>query len=109
MADLKNSLGYRYLQETKFEQQTLQRQARPDIRPAPPFKQYAEAHKIKLPVAWEMDKSLLDILQERRSCRRYADAPLNMRELAMLLWACQGISGRAGRFFFRTAPSAGAR
>ena len=27
---------------------------------------------------------------------------------AALLWASQGISGRAGSFFFRTAPSAGA-
>ena len=26
----------------------------------------------------------------------------------MLLWASQGITGRAGNFFFRTAPSAGA-
>ncbi len=44
----------------------------------------------------------------RRSCRRYTDIPLSMENLAMLLWASQGISGRAGSFFFRTAPSAGA-
>ncbi|NIR27185.1 MAG: SagB/ThcOx family dehydrogenase, partial [Gammaproteobacteria bacterium] len=31
-----------------------------------------------------------------------------MNDLAVLLWASQGISGRAGSFFFRTAPSAGA-
>ena len=108
MDDLKNSLGYRYLQETKFDEQTLQRRARLDIAPAPPFKQYAEADKIKLPTDWEMEKRLHETLQYRRSWRRYADRPLSMENLAMLLWAGQGISGRAGSFFFRTAPSAGA-
>jgi len=108
MDDLKNSLGFRYLQETKFEEQSLWRKPRLDIAPAPPYKQYADAEKIKLPVDWEMDKSLQQTLQYRRSCRRYSKTPLNMVDLAMLLWAGQGISGRAGSFFFRTAPSAGA-
>ena len=108
MDDLKNSLGFRYLQETKFDEQTLWRKPRLDIAPAHPYKQYAEAEKIKLPTDWEMDKSLHEALQNRRSCRRYTDTPLSMESLAMLLWASQGISGRAGNFFFRTAPSAGA-
>ena len=108
MDDLKNSLGYRYLQETKFDEQTLWRKARLDIAPAQPFKQYADAEKVKLPTTWEMGKSLQDTLQYRRSCRRYAGTPLSLEELAKLLWAGQGISGRAGKFLFRTAPSAGA-
>ncbi len=108
MDDLKNSLGSRYLQETKFDEQTLHRKARLDIAPAHPYKEYAGADKIKLPTTWEMDKSLHDTLQYRRSHRRYGDAALSMEDLAMLLWAGQGISGRAGSFFFRTAPSAGA-
>ncbi|MGB6972081.1 MAG: SagB/ThcOx family dehydrogenase [Desulfobulbales bacterium] len=108
MDDLKNSLGFRYLQETKFDAQTLWHKPRLDITPAQPYKQYAEAEKIKLPTDWEMDKSLHEALQSRRSCRRYTDIPLSMENIAMLLWASQGISGRAGSFFFRTAPSAGA-
>ena len=108
MDDLKNSLGNRYLQETKFDEQILWRRARLDIAPAPPFKQYADAEKIKLPADWEMHKSLRETLQNRRSYRRYGEKPLSMEDLAMLLWASQGISGRAGNFFFRTAPSAGA-
>jgi len=108
MDDLKNSLGYRYLQETKFTEQTLRRTARLDIAPAHPFKEYADTEKIKLPTDWEMHKTLHDTLQYRRSCRRYGDTPLSLKDLAMLLWASQGISGRAGSFFFRTAPSAGA-
>ena len=43
MDDLKKSLGYRYLQETKFDAQTLGRTPRLAIAPAPPFKRYAEA------------------------------------------------------------------
>lgn len=108
MDDLKNSHGYRYLQETKFDDQTLWRQQPLEIAPAEPYKLYSEAKKVKLPTDWKIGRSLSDILQYRRSCRRYTDKPLSMQDLAVLLWACQGISGRAGSFFFRTAPSAGA-
>jgi SagB-type dehydrogenase family enzyme len=108
MDDLKNSLGYRYLQKTKFAAQTLRRQARLDITPVPPFKQYADTEKIKLSTDWEMNKTLRETLQHRRSYRRYGEKTLSMQDLAMLLWSTQGISGRAGNFFFRTAPSAGA-
>lgn len=108
MDDLKNSLGYRYLQDTKFDEQTIWRKAHLDIAPAPPYKQYPDAAKIALPTDWEKDKSLREILQSRRSCRRYTEEPIPMEDLALLLWAAQGITGRAGGFFFRTAPSAGA-
>ena len=102
MDDLKNSLGFRYLQETKFDEQTLERKSRLDIAAVHPHKQYAEAEKITLPTDWELDKSLREVLQYRRSYRRYADAPLSQEALAMMLWASQGISGRAGSFFLRT-------
>jgi len=108
MDDLKNSLGYRYLQETKFDQHTLWRKAHLNIAPAKAYKKYADAEKVKLPTDWDMAKSLQETLQYRRSCRRYTGTPLSMTELAMLLWGCQGISGKAGNFLFRTAPSAGA-
>jgi SagB-type dehydrogenase family enzyme len=108
MDDLKSSLGYHYLQETKFNEQTLWRQQRLNIAPAEPYKVYAEAEKVKLPTDWKINKSLNHILQYRRSYRRYTDKPLSLQDLAILLWASQGISGRAGSFFFRTAPSAGA-
>ena len=108
MDDLKNSLGYRYLQETKFDEHSLWPKARLDIAPAHPFKQYADAEKVKLPTDWNIETSLHETLQYRRSHRRFSDTPLSMENLAMLLWASQGISGKAGNFFFRTAPSAGA-
>ena len=108
MDDLKDSLGCRYLQETKFDQQTLWRRARLDIEPAQPSKQYVDAEKITLPTDWDMDRELRETLQYRRSFRRFGKSALKVKELSMLLWASQGITGRAGSFFFRTAPSAGA-
>jgi len=44
-------------------------------------------------------------LQERRSVREFARAPLRLEELAQLAWAAQGQTTRGGH---RTAPSAGA-
>ena len=108
MDNLKNSLGYQYLQETKFDQQNLRRKARLDIEPAQPYKQYGDAEKITLPTGWDMDRGLQKALQYRRSFRRFGMNPISEKDLSMLLWASQGISGRAGSFFFRTAPSAGA-
>ena len=108
MDDLKKSLGYRYLQETKFDAKSLGRNHRPAIAPAPPFKRYTGAATLPLPTDWVMEKSLQETLQYRRSRRRYGAGPLALEQLAMLLWASQGISGQSGNFYFRTAPSAGA-
>jgi SagB-type dehydrogenase family enzyme len=108
MDDLKKSLGYQYLQDTKFDRQTIWQKARLDIEPASPSKQYVDAEKVTLPTDWEMDRELRQALQQRRSCRRFGKSAISMKDLSMLLWAGQGITGRAGNFFFRTAPSAGA-
>ncbi|MCA9668675.1 MAG: SagB/ThcOx family dehydrogenase [Myxococcales bacterium] len=52
---------------------------------------------------------LTDLLQRRRSRRRYDKTPLSLEALARLLWAAQGITHRApGRRPLHTAPSAGA-
>ncbi len=51
--------------------------------------------------------SALDVttaLAQRRSCRRFADAPIPLAQLSQLLWAAQGITGPDAE---RTAPSAG--
>ncbi len=51
------------------------------------------------------EKSMEEILLQRRSLREFRDAPLSDAELGQLLWAAQGITSERG---FRTAPSAGA-
>ena len=50
-------------------------------------------------------RSVEEVLRHRRSVREYADAALDLAELAQLLWAAQGITSPDG---FRTTPSAGA-
>ena len=51
------------------------------------------------------ERSLEQLLEQRRSVRAFRKAPLRLAEVGQLLWAAQGISDPRG---FRTAPSAGA-
>ncbi|MCF8051054.1 MAG: SagB/ThcOx family dehydrogenase [Desulfobacterales bacterium] len=65
-----------------------------------------DAHRIKLPPArTDGSQSLESTLNQRRSVRSFADAPVTLPQLAQLLWAGQGLTDRRG---YRTAPSAGA-
>jgi SagB-type dehydrogenase family enzyme len=49
-----------------------------------------------------------DIIQNRRSVRRFTGRPVSKAELSNLLWAAQGITAKRRNFSFRAAPSAGA-
>jgi len=51
------------------------------------------------------DRSLEEVLRSRRSIRRFTHEPLDLREIAQLCWAAQGVTD--ARRGFRTAPSAG--
>ncbi|MGV1097880.1 SagB/ThcOx family dehydrogenase [Thiovibrio sp. JS02] len=109
MPELRDSLGHRYFQETKLARDGMRSQLRSSIQETETFKTYPEAEKILLPRTWPGEgPSLVEILQQRRSLRKFADTPLSLSDLALLLWASQGITGRSGFYFFRTAPSAGA-
>jgi len=109
MAELSDSLGHRYVLDTKFVRTDLRSRERLAIAPAAMFKTYPDAEKIPLPGTWpDHGPGLIEILQQRRSLRKFSDQPLSLPDLALLLWACQGITGQAGSYFFRTAPSAGA-
>lgn len=53
---------------------------------------------------------LLDAIATRRSHRLFKEEPLNLTELAFLLWATQGVKGVIGHgCALRTVPSAGCR
>ncbi len=109
MPDLKKTAGYRYLHETKFTRKNIREKERPVIVPAPVFKEYTEAEKIDLPVYPAKPLGdFWDLLQRRRSQRKFSDQPLSFEDLSLLLWATQGITARAGSHLLRTAPSAGA-
>jgi SagB-type dehydrogenase family enzyme len=65
-----------------------------------------QGQRVSLPAAsagWSA--SFQDVLARRRSVRDYSESPLNLEQVARLLWAAQGVSGVGG---LRTAPSAGA-
>jgi len=51
------------------------------------------------------EKSLEQLLQQRRSVRDYSSEALSLSDLGQLLWAAQGVTHPRG---LRTAPSAGA-
>jgi SagB-type dehydrogenase family enzyme len=53
---------------------------------------------------------LWQVMHQRRTLRYYSEAPLSLEELALLLWATQGVRQVTKRpATLRTVPSAGAR
>ena len=57
-----------------------------------------------------VDGSLLDLIEQRSSVRRYATQPLSLAELSYLLWCTQGVKPlKLPDRTLRTVPSAGAR
>lgn len=53
---------------------------------------------------------LCEVIERRRSRRRFTREPLTLEELSFLLWATQGVRSTAEKgVLFRTVPSAGAR
>lgn len=110
MPGLKHSEGHQYLKKTRFDRRTLDDRVRPHIKPTAVFKSYPTAERVSLPppAVTQFPADLWQLLQQRRSTRKYPGTPITEEELSLLLWACQGITGRAGNWSFRTAPSAGA-
>ena len=107
MPDLKESLGYRYLQETKFNRDTIMSRPRPRVGPGAQFKVYDQAPVFELPDQQGLEVFLSDVLQSRRSRRTYASRPVIREQVGALLWAAQGVTAMAGRLKLRTSPSAG--
>ncbi|MFO7767333.1 MAG: SagB/ThcOx family dehydrogenase [Pelovirga sp.] len=70
-----------------------------------------EQQLIKLPAPdYHYSASLVDVIAGRRSHRRFAGSPIDLTELAFLLWATQGLREElAPGTGLRTVPSAGCR
>jgi SagB-type dehydrogenase family enzyme len=109
MPELKGTKGFQYLEGSRFDRLSIEKRHRPAIAEVEPFKRYPQAGKIPLPRTWILaEDHLTPLLQHRRSLRKYSTEPISLEHLAFLLWASQGITGQAGNYLFRTAPSAGA-
>ncbi len=77
----------------------------------PPHKSYPERPRIELLSPGTLPARQADLweaLHGRRSRREYSGAPMSREDLALLAWACQGVTARQGPHLLRTAPSAGA-
>ena len=57
------------------------------------------------------DKNLLEVINSRRSVRKFTDDPVSIEELSWLLWSTQGVQKILGDGVatLRTVPSGGAR
>jgi SagB-type dehydrogenase family enzyme len=84
--------------------------------PPPPFQQPfpRDAPLIDLipPDKFSIGKApFLDLINSRKSRRKYTSAPLSLEELSFLLWCTQGVREvlKSGRGVRRTVPSAGAK
>ncbi|NPA49264.1 MAG: SagB/ThcOx family dehydrogenase [Thermodesulfobacteria bacterium] len=108
MPGYRSSLGFKFLQATKHNRLELLRREREEITPAPWFKVYPDAPRVTLPRPSFGPENLWESLLRRRSIRRYTKEPLTLRELSLLCFAAQGVTGEVGRYLLRTAPSAGA-
>jgi SagB-type dehydrogenase family enzyme len=110
MRSYKEGIAFQYLKDTKYDRKSILRRDDLGPIPRPPvYKDYLDSTKINLPrPAFEPTESLWNILNKRRSRRRYTSEPISMTTLATLLWATQGITLSAPNYQFRTAPSAGA-
>ncbi len=108
MPDYQRSLGFKFLEGTKLSRKDLFRWEREEISSVPPFKEYPSVPRHRLPEVRFPQTTLFEALVRRRSERIYRKEPLTLEELSLLLFAAQGVTARAGRYFLRTAPSAGA-
>lgn len=74
------------------------------------YKDYDESfHKVPLPDP-KIDRAadIWNAISKRRSVRQYTfHNSMPLKELALLLWATQGITAESRQFQFRAAPSAG--
>ena len=100
-------IGEEFYEKTRYSRKGIFKGTRPK-RPAEPFKTYPGAKRFKLEVGELPSSSLWQALKNRRSRRDFKAEPISQRELALLIWACQGVTEKISGYLLRTAPSAGA-
>ncbi len=80
----------------------------PPQKPIPPGAERTDLPEVEKTLA-EPTTDFCKTLAARRSRRDYADSPVKLDELAMLLWATQGVTAVIDGYALRASPSAGAR
>ncbi len=102
-------IGDRYQEETKYHRDSLGGGFGPAERTAP-FKEYPDAQSIiPVPALPETGPAgFWETVARRRSERDFTAETLTLQELALLLFAVQGVTAKHGGYLLRTSPSAGA-
>ncbi len=98
-------------EEVDFKQ-TPQARREPKPPLEAPYPADAPLFDLIAPAALTVGRApLLDLINARKSRRKYTDTVLSLEELSFLLWATQGVHRifREGIATMRTVPSAGAR
>jgi SagB-type dehydrogenase family enzyme len=110
---LTKGIGLRFMEETRFKH--LGASGQEQGLPRPPLEADYDRTKpiVDLPPPTSLKVQTVDLVravENRRSVRRYADDPLTLGELSLLLWCTQGVKEvRGDTATLRTVPSAGAR
>ncbi|MBN1812336.1 MAG: SagB/ThcOx family dehydrogenase [Anaerolineae bacterium] len=105
----KDGVGDIFQQETKYRRGHLPGGGLDWAIKPETYKHYPSAPKIALSPPQTVDGApIWDVLNRRRSERRYQSRPMQEAELSQLLWASQGITQERQSYGLRTAPSAGA-
>lgn len=105
--------GIRFMHE--FEHEHMDQTAEEQGKPQPPLELVVEPHLkvIDLPRKEEIQMpaaNLWEIIEQRKTLRRYQPTPLTLNELSLLLWMTQGVKAVTDRpVTMRTVPSGGAR
>jgi SagB-type dehydrogenase family enzyme len=109
MSNYKQGLAFRYIQGTKYHRDQPLIDDLGSIPAVGTQKTYPDSERLHLPQP-DMNRpaNLWQCLASRRSERNTTPDPMSLNELAILLWAAQGVTARAGGHLLRTAPSAGA-
>jgi SagB-type dehydrogenase family enzyme len=99
----------RYLLATRLDRGWQEERPSSGRQGAAPLKNYANAARVPLPgEMFKGDRDWNQLLQARRSRRRFGPGLLSRQELAALLWGAQGVTSGKGTLPRRAAPSAGA-
>lgn len=108
--DMSSAIGPHYQEATKYVRGRPVPQAPEWAAPPPPYKTYESyLELVRLPRAVpEGGPPAWEIINDRRSERRYSAEPLEVEELSRLLWATTGLTGETGSMQLRAVGSAGA-
>ncbi len=103
------NIGDLFQEETRYNRAKMKGHILDWKNQPEPFKHYPDAPFFELPVPEKQEgPGLWQILQNRRSQRRFKPQSMTQQQLSQLLWATQGVTKQQWPYYFRTAPSAGA-